>query len=326
MSTIIVANRRRRRRKALLILPALFAIVLLFHGYIRITYNILFRGPFIAHAFSEHLHVSKARDDFDITFNSYPTTPSNTLNTSLPVPPIMHQILLGSPKTNENVTIARKACVRMHPGYEFKLWTDDNAADFVAKEYPHLFDMWSSYRFTIQKADSLRYMVLYAYGGVFLDLDLECRRPLDPLRQFEFVAPAATPMGISNGFLMVAPKHPFMKFTLENLRSYNINWFGLPYATVMFSTGCHFLSTMQSIFPQRDSLRVLWGPNNLHRLSGAVTTPIFRHLGMSSWHAADGGVIISLFKPEIPPDHTHNWTGGLASNTDIKTETIDELE
>ncbi len=77
---------------------------------------------------------------------------------------------------------------------------------------------------------------------MFLDLDLECRRPLEPLRRFDFVAPEATPMGISNGFIMVAPKHPFMKFVIENLPLYNVNWFHLPYAVVMFSTGCHFLS------------------------------------------------------------------------------------
>jgi len=49
-------------------------------------------------------------------------------------------------------------------------------------------------------------------------------------------------MGISNGFLMLAPSHPFLAFVLDNLPRYNVQWFGLPYATVMFSTGCHFLS------------------------------------------------------------------------------------
>ena len=28
----------------------------------------------------------------------------------------------------------------------------------------------------------------------------------------------------------------------------------------------------------------------MHRLSGAVTTPLFRHLGMSSWHSFDGAI------------------------------------
>ena len=78
--------------------------------------------------------------------------------------------------------------------------------------------------------------------GICLDLDLQCLRPLDPLRQFDFIAVAANPTGISNGFLMVSPRHPFLEYVIQNLPRYNINWLGLPYATVMFSTGCHFLS------------------------------------------------------------------------------------
>jgi hypothetical protein len=53
---------------------------------------------------------------------------------------------------------------------------------------------------------------------------------------------------------------------------------------------------MLSLFPGRDKLHILWGPNGMHQLSGAVTTPLFRHLGMSSWHSFDGA-IWAVFKP-----------------------------
>lgn len=56
---------------------------------------------------------------------------------------------------------------------------------------------------------------------------------------------------------------------------------------------------MQALFPGRKDLRILWGPNRLHQLSGAVTTPLFRHLGMSSWHNHDSSLIM-LFKPGHP--------------------------
>jgi hypothetical protein len=56
---------------------------------------------------------------------------------------------------------------------------------------------------------------------------------------------------------------------------------------------------MQALFPGRADLRILWGPNRLHQLSGAVTTPLFRHLGMSSWHNHDSSFIM-LFKPGHP--------------------------
>jgi len=73
-------------------------------------------------------------------------------------------------------------------------------------------------------------------------MDLDCRRSLGPLRRFNFTAPAAHPVGFSNGFMMASKRHPFVGELVRNLPVYNWRWFGLPYPTVMFSTGCHYAS------------------------------------------------------------------------------------
>lgn len=78
--------------------------------------------------------------------------------------------------------------------------------------------------------------------GVILDMDLQCRRALGPLRRFDFVAPAAHPTGFSVGFMMASQRNPFVGALVRNLRPYNRAWLGLPYPTVMFSTGCHYAS------------------------------------------------------------------------------------
>ena len=31
--------------------------------------------------------------------------------------------------------------MRLHPGYEFKLWTDESARELVAEDYPDYLDM-----------------------------------------------------------------------------------------------------------------------------------------------------------------------------------------
>jgi mannosyltransferase OCH1-like enzyme len=73
-------------------------------------------------------------------------------------------------------------------------------------------------------------------------MDLDCRRSLGPLRRFEFVSPGAHPVGFSNGMMMASKRQPFVGELVNNLPKFNLNWFGLPYATVMFSTGCHYAS------------------------------------------------------------------------------------
>jgi len=79
-------------------------------------------------------------------------------------------------------------------------------------------------------------------AGVILDMDLQCRRALGPLRRFDFVAPAAHPTGFSVGFMMASARNEFVGAMVKNLERYNRHWLGLPYPTVMFSTGCHYAS------------------------------------------------------------------------------------
>jgi len=73
-------------------------------------------------------------------------------------------------------------------------------------------------------------------------MDLQCNRALGPLRRFDFVAPAAHPTGFSIGFMMASPRNEFVGELVHNLERYNRHWLGLPYPTVMFSTGCHYAS------------------------------------------------------------------------------------
>ena len=52
--------------------------------------------------------------------------------------------------------------------------------------------------------------MLAEYGGFYVDLDIQCTRPLDFLRQYPLVLPATRPVGFSNDFLAAAPHHPLM--------------------------------------------------------------------------------------------------------------------
>ncbi|KAJ3148666.1 hypothetical protein HDU89_004516 [Geranomyces variabilis] len=210
------------------------------------------------------------------------------------VPPILHQIVLGMKgPIPTKWTEAANACTAIHPHWTVMVWDDAAAQEFIKVEHSWFYDTWINYRYNIQKADSLRYLVLYTYGGTYLDMDLQCLRPLDPFRKFEFLANAAHPVGVSNGFIMTAPKSKFMAQLVENLKLFN-RFFFTAYPTVMFSTGCMYVSAQHAIAENREPLKVLGGQHN--RLNGAVTTPLFKHLGASSWHRGDAKLFVTLGK------------------------------
>ncbi|KAK3331791.1 glycosyltransferase family 32 protein [Cercophora scortea] len=253
--------------------------------------------PMIWPRHSKSFFLSAEVDGFDLTFANYSIDQVSAAPFEDRVPPVLHHISLGSGAAEHSKwATVRQSCLDIHPGWEAMIWTDETSDAFVAEHFPDLHDMWTTYRFPIQKVDALRYMVLYHYGGVILDMDLQCKRALGPLRRFEFVAPAAHPTGFSIGFMMASKRSEFVGKLVGNLRRYNKHWIWLPYPTVMFSTGCHYASTIHAFQSNRSELKILAGTKEnprMHSLNGPVSTPIFNHLGSSSWHSFDAAMITS---------------------------------
>lgn len=68
-----------------------------------------------------------------------------------------------------------------NPDYEYVLWDDADNRRFVAEKFPWFLATYDSYDVEIKRADAIRYMYLYTYGGIYADLDFECLKPFDSL-------------------------------------------------------------------------------------------------------------------------------------------------
>ncbi|MCJ1341103.1 hypothetical protein MMC09_006399 [Bachmanniomyces sp. S44760] len=159
------------------------------------------------------------------------------------IPKILHQTYKNE-SIPERWKEPHQQCQNLHAeDYEYKLWTDETAREFIANEYPWFIETYDNYKFPIQRADTIRYFVLAHFGGVYLDLDDGCNRRLDPLLIYPCWLHRTLPTGISNDAMGAAPQHPFLLFVIESLQAYDRNW-GLPYITVMYSTGPLFLSVL----------------------------------------------------------------------------------
>ncbi|PWN36465.1 uncharacterized protein FA14DRAFT_175781 [Meira miltonrushii] len=207
------------------------------------------------------------------------------------IPRIIHQVKLGNLKMQPKWIEARKSCIDLHPDWQFKLWEDEESGNFVNTQFPNLLETYLNYPLEIQRSNVLRYLVLHKFGGIYLDLDLGCKTPLDGLRNESFLTPPANPSGINNAFIASTPDHPFWSHVEDYLITFNRNWFNSPYITNMFSTGCHFLSTMHRLYGDQPSLTIM---DQANKLNGHVETPLFEHLGASSWHKGDAKAILRI--------------------------------
>ncbi|KAJ5485447.1 hypothetical protein N7539_005435 [Penicillium diatomitis] len=287
----------RGRLRLFLALVCVSVLVFLSAAHIQRLYQLL-RMPFIWSGAAVDATISQQRDQFDLTFASYPANYSvrDDDHRAL-IPARIHHIHLGPNPPKPEWLAARSDCLKQHESWEFFLWNDENASQFVEANYPHLYEMWRNYPFVVQRVDALRYMTLKTYGGAVLDFDLACKRSMEPLRRFEFVAPAAHPAGFSIGMMLASPNNTFVNSMVESLPRFNHVFPLLPYVTVMFSTGCHYASTIFTLQKERSNYRILSGTTDkprLHMLNGYVNTPLFRHLGSSSWHEGDARLILLL--------------------------------
>ncbi|EIW66516.1 hypothetical protein TREMEDRAFT_40831 [Tremella mesenterica DSM 1558] len=222
------------------------------------------------------------------------------------IPRLIHQTWKND-QLPEKWREAWKECREGMPDYEYMLWTDDLSRAFIAEYYPSQLHMFDSYKYPIQRADSIRYFVLNHFGGVYMDLDIGCRRRLDSLLRgdWEVVLPVTKPVGVSNDLILSSKGSAFMDDTVHALSAFNHEYL-TNYPTVMFSTGPMFLSAQYAIYssahpltPTRPRAQVRILPKTLYGKNAApssVPHSFFSHYYGSSWHSDDAGFITFLGK------------------------------
>jgi len=78
-------------------------------------------------------------------------------------------------------------CRDLHPGWNYTLWTPDSIKTLNPFHNRAIFDRFSTQQVNGQ-SDIVRYSVLREFGGIYLDADTACLRPLDKLLENGFFA------------------------------------------------------------------------------------------------------------------------------------------
>ena len=210
------------------------------------------------------------------------------------IPKIIHQTY-KTEDIPDHWKEGQENCMKLHPDWQYILWTDEMALNFIKDEYPWFLETYQSYKYNIERVDSLRYFILLKYGGIYIDLDDGCRRSLDPLVKVPAWLRKTSPVGISNDAMGFVPGHPFLVKVVNRLSHYNKNWY-IPYATIMASTGPLFLSVIWEQYKRWNFLRGLNSEDFVIR----VLQPEDYKLGSSafftisrgsSWHTSEADFV-----------------------------------
>jgi len=102
------------------------------------------------------------------------------------IPKIIHQTWKNN-VIPDNWKDAVNSCKEVNNDFKYILWTDQMMEEFVQKYYPEFLHTYKSYKHNIQRCDAFRYLVLYKYGGVYLDMDTICKKNLSELLHYDIV-------------------------------------------------------------------------------------------------------------------------------------------
>lgn len=155
------------------------------------------------------------------------------------IPKIIHQTW-----KNENIPEhwkkSKMMWKKLHPDWEYILWTDKMIRRYIKKKYPDFLDIHDNYRYPIQRADMIRYFILKDFGGIYSDLDLY---PTENIEKYfcknnneAYFVLSGNIVFFTNSFMASKPNAKIWDYVLEELKNKKDIWLGKHF-TVMMSTG-----------------------------------------------------------------------------------------
>lgn len=107
----------------------------------------------------------------------------------------------------------------LNPEYTYHLYTDEDMYNFVNTHFQgDVANCYNQLNIIVAKVDFWRYLVLYKYGGVYLDMDASIERPLRELIRDEdeaIITAEGNPDLYVQWALIFSKEHPILSKTIE---------------------------------------------------------------------------------------------------------------
>jgi Glycosyltransferase sugar-binding region containing DXD motif len=226
----------------------------------------------------------------------------------MPIPRCFHWVWLGDEPLPAQYREWMEGWGRMHGGWEHRLWTDSNR--------PTLRNEACFVRATVpaQRADILRYEVVHRFGGVYLDVDMECLKSIAGLLDgVEAFAAEEQPGELAIGIIGAVPGHPWLADVIAQLPASMEQ-----HSSILRATGPGHLTAVTSghpevtIFPQETFYPYL--AHEPSRASGPFPSAYAVHRWHGSWVAPE-----DKFLEDFPRELEHQLRSLLPKGVRVLT-------
>lgn len=159
------------------------------------------------------------------------------------IPRLLHYVFLTPPGSTQVATLSAaysfwlSSCARVNPEFTLTLWTSADCDRLAStSEHGDWYARNLSRLGTIRQADFCRLLVLERFGGVYVDFDVLCLRPLEPLLRLPLFAAdepdehkarwgrRKSSLFPCNAVMGSQPRHPFWRLEMQTFRSRCSSW------------------------------------------------------------------------------------------------------
>lgn len=192
------------------------------------------------------------------------------------------------PLFHQQVSKTKQYCITND--IEYKMWDNESCNELISK-YPQYKELYENFRFPVQKADFIRYLILYDTGGIYVDCDIAPIGDMNDLFQMnEFfviwnndkkLLPYNAVLGtVSKNILY---EDIFKQIQHDYAQKLNIDVYKTWTGRFVFQTTGHFmLNRVLKRYPDIQLLDIL----KIHDKAGEIISdvcPIFEDYNLSTW-------------------------------------------
>jgi len=183
------------------------------------------------------------------------------------IPKIIHQIWEGPPQSELLMKLSESWRLH-HPDWHYELWNSERMISFVKDSYPQMEDICFNYKYSIQRWDVIRYLILYKLGGMYVDCDYECFESFNgyitesskcyfAMEPDEHRLIFKKNIYFSNSLMITPPCHPFFEYLIKNLQTASVIYTDNKLLDVLNSTGPIMLSSLYEKFENKSIIEFL---------------------------------------------------------------------
>lgn len=128
------------------------------------------------------------------------------------IPKVIHYVWLGRGKHNELMDKCIDSWKKYLPDYEIREWNEDN---FDINSNQYLKEAYENKKYAFA-SDYIRLKVLYEYGGIYMDTDVEILKSLDEFLKLPAFSGFESNENIPTGLMASEKKGKWIKCLLED--------------------------------------------------------------------------------------------------------------